>query len=150
MHIAATMAGMAFSNSEVGMVHALGHASGGVLHVPHGRVMGIILPYSVEYNSKVAMQKYAEIAKAVGIEAKTDNETVEKLVKTLRQLQHELEEPASLKEAGVPREEFEKKLDDLANKAIKSVVLRGNPRLLNLEDTRKLFTYIYEGKKIDF
>lgn len=150
MHIAATMAGMAFSNSEVGMVHALGHATGGVLHVPHGRVMGIILPYSVEYNSKVAMQKYAEIAKAVGIEAKTDNETVEKFVKTLRQLQHELEEPASLKEAGISQEEFEKKLDDLASKAIKSVVLRGNPRPLNLEETRKLFTYIYEGKKIDF
>lgn len=150
MHIAATMAGMAFTNSEVGVVHALGHVTGGVLKVTHGRAMAIILPYSVEYNAKVAMQKYAEIAKAVGIEAETDDEAVEKLVEALRQLQRELEEPASLREAGIRREEFEKKLDDLANKAIKSVVLRGNPRPLNLEEARKLFTYIFEGKKIDF
>jgi alcohol dehydrogenase class IV len=75
---------------------------------------------------------------------------VEKFVETLRQLQRELEEPASLREAGIPREEFEKKIDDLASKAIKSVVLRGNPRPLNLEEDRKLFTYIYEGKKVDF
>jgi alcohol dehydrogenase class IV len=156
MHIASTMAGMAFCNSEVGIVHALGHATGGVLKVPHGRAMAIILPYSVEYNAKAAMQKYAEIAKAVGIEARADKEAVEKLVKAFRQLQHELEEPGSLKEAGIPREEFEKKLDDLAGKAIKSVVLRGNPRRsspeesLSLEDARKLCTYIYNGKKIDF
>ena len=150
MHIAATLAGMAFSNSDVAIVHALGHAAGGVLKVPHGKVMAIILPYSVEYNAKAAMGKYAEIAKAVGIEAKTDNDSVEKLVKTFRQLQRELEEPTSLKEAGIPLKEFEKKLNDLASKAIKSVVLRGNPRPLNLEEARKLFICIYEGKKVDF
>jgi alcohol dehydrogenase class IV len=150
MHIAATMGGMALTNSEVGMIHALGHVTGGLLKVPHGRAMTIILPYSIEYNAKVAMQKYAEIAKAVGIEAETDSEAVEKLVEALKQLQRALEEPASLKEAGLRREEFEKKLDDLASRAIKSVVLRGNPRTLNLEETRKLFTYIYEGKKVDF
>jgi hypothetical protein len=150
MHMAATMGGMAFSNSDVAIVHALGHVTGGVLHLPHGRAMAIILPYSVEYNAKVATQKYAEIAKAVGIEAKTDNKALEKFVEALRQLQSELEEPASLKEAGIPQEEFEKKLDDLASKALKSVVLRANPRPLNLEEARKLFTYIYEGKKVDF
>jgi alcohol dehydrogenase class IV len=150
MHIAATMGGMAFSNSDVGIVHALGHVAGGVLKVPHGRAMAIILPYSVEYNAKVAMQKYAEIAKAIGIEAETDNEAVEKFVGVLRKLQRELEEPASLREAGISRKEFEKKLNDLAGKAIKSVVLLGNPRLLNLAEARKLFTYIYEGKKVNF
>jgi alcohol dehydrogenase class IV len=150
MHIAATLAGMSFSNSDVAIVHALGHAAGGVLKVPHGKVMAIILPYSVEYNAKAAMRKYAEIAKTVGIEAKTDNDSVEKLVKTFRQLQRELDEPGSLKEAGVPLEEFEEKLDDLATKAIKSVVLRGNPRPLSLEEARKLYTYIYNGKRIDF
>jgi alcohol dehydrogenase class IV len=150
MHIAATLAGMAFSNSDVAIVHALGHVAGGVLKVPHARAMGIILPYSIEYNAKAAMKKYSEIATAIGIEAKTDKEAVEKLVKTLRQLQRELEEPGSLKEAGIPREEFEKKLGDLASKAMKSVVLRGNPRTLNLEEARRLYTYIYDGKRIDF
>jgi alcohol dehydrogenase class IV len=150
MHMAATMGGIAFSNSDVAIVHALGHVTGGVLHVPHGRAMAIILPYSVEYNAKESMQKYAEIAKAVGIQAETDGKALEKFVEALRQLQRELEEPASLKEAGIPQEEFEKKLDDLASKAIKSVVLRANPRPLSLEEARKLFTYIYQGKKVDF
>jgi alcohol dehydrogenase class IV len=150
MHIAATMAGMAFTNSEVGIAHALGHVAGGVLHVPHGRAMAIILPYSIEYNAKVAKQKYAEIARAVGIKARTNDEAVKKLVKKVIQLRRELELPSSFKDTGMLKEEFEKKLDDLANKAIKSVVLRGNPRPLNLEEAKKLYTYMYEGKSIDF
>ncbi|MEM3579838.1 MAG: iron-containing alcohol dehydrogenase [Candidatus Bathyarchaeia archaeon] len=150
MHIAATMAGMAFTNSEVGIAHALGHVTGGVLHVPHGRAMAIILPYSIEYNAGVAKQKYVEIAKAVGIKARTDDEAVKKLVRKVVQLRRELELPSSFKEAGISKEEFEKKLDDLANKATKSVVLRGNPRPLSLEEAKKLFTYMYKGKSVDF
>ena len=150
MHNAATMAGMAFTNSEVGIVHALGHVIGGVFHISHGRAMAIILPYSIEYNAREAMERYADIARAIGIEAKTNSEAVEKLVEAIRELKRELGEPASLKETGISLDEFEKKLDDLINKAMKSVVLRGNPRALNLDEARKLFTYIYERKKVDF
>ena len=150
IHNAATMAGMAFTNSEVGIVHALGHVIGGVFHIPHGRAMAIILPYSIEYNAREAIETYADIARAIGIEAKTNSEAVEKLVEAIRKLERELGEPASLKETGISLDEFEKKLDDLVNKAMKSVVLRGNPRALNLDEARKLFTYIYERKKVDF
>lgn len=150
MHNAATMAGMAFTNSEVGIVHALGHVVGGVFHIPHGRAMAIILPYSIEYNAREAMERYADIARAIGIEAKTNSDAVEKLVEAIRKLKRELGEPASLKETGISLDEFEKKLDDSVNKAMKSVVLPGNPRTLNLDEARKLFTYIYERKKVDF
>lgn len=150
MHNAATMAGMAFTNSEVGIVHALGHVIGGVFHISHGRAMAIILPYSIEYNAREAMERYADIARAIGIEAKTNSEAVEKLVEAIRELKRELGEPASLKETGISLDEFKKKLDDAVNKAMKSVVLRGNPRALNLDEARKLFTYIYERKKVDF
>lgn len=150
MHMASTMAGMAFTNSEVGMVHAFGHVIGGVLHIPHGRVMAIVLPYSIEYNAKVAMERYVDIAKAADIKAKTNSEAVKKLVETIKELRRELGEPASLKEAGISVDEFKKKLDDLVNKVMKSVVLRGNPRTLNSDEARKLFTYIYEGRKVDF
>lgn len=150
MHNAATMAGMAFTNSEVGIVHALGHVIGGVFHISHGRAMAIILPYSIEYNAREAMERYADIARAIGIEAKTNSEAVEKLVEAIRELKRELGEPASLKETGISFDEFKKKLDDAVNKAMKSVVLRGNPRALNLDEARKLFTYIYERKKVDF
>ena len=150
MHNAATIAGMAFTNSEVGIVHALGHMIGGVFHVPHGRLMAIILPYSIEYNAKVALERYADIAKAVGIEAKTDSEALEKLVETINEIKREFGEPASLKEAGISPEDFQNKIDDLVKKVMSSVVLRGNPRALNAEEARKLLIHIYEGRKVDF
>jgi len=150
MHNAATMAGMAFTNSEVGIVHALGHMIGGVFHISHGKLMAIILPYSIEYNAKVALERYIDIAKAGGIEAKTDGEALEKLVETIKEMRREFGEPASLKEAGISPEDFENKLDDLVKKVMSSVVLQGNPRALNAEEARKLLIYIYEGRKVDF
>jgi len=150
MHNAATMAGMAFTNSEVGIVHALGHMIGGVFHISHGKLMAIILPYAIEYNAKVALERYIDIAKAVGIEAKTDGEALEKLVETIKEMRREFGEPASLKEAGISPEDFENKLEDLVKKVMSSVVLQGNPRALNAEEARKLLVYIYEGRKVDF
>jgi alcohol dehydrogenase class IV len=150
MHNAATMAGMAFTNSEVGIVHALGHMIGGVFHISHGKLMAIILPYSIEYNAKVALERYIDIAKAVGIEAKTDGEALEKLIETIKEMRREFGEPASLKEAGISPEDFENKLENLVKKVMSSVVLQGNPRALNAEEARKLLIYIYEGRKVDF
>lgn len=150
MHNAATMAGMAFTNSEVGIVHALGHMIGGVFHIPHGRLMAIILPYSIEYNAKTALERYVDIAKAAGIEAKTDREALERLVEIINEMKREFGEPASLKEAGISPEDFENKLDDLVKKVMSSVVLRGNPRTLNAEETRKLLICTYEERKVDF
>lgn len=58
---ASLMAGVAFSNSMVGLVHAIGHAAGGVSHIPHGDAMAILLPYVMEFNMKICGEKYAEI-----------------------------------------------------------------------------------------
>lgn len=150
MHIAATMAGMAFTNSEVGIAHAIGHVIGGTFHIPHGRAMAIILPYSIEYNVKVVMQRYAEIARTIGMKAKTDEEACRNLVESIKSLRCELGEPHSFKEIGIQKEEFEKKIDNIASKIIRSVVLRGNPRSLSLDEAKKILAYIYEGKSIDF
>lgn len=150
MHIAATMAGIAFTNSEVGLAHAIGHVIGGALHIPHGMAMAILLPYVIEYNMKVAARRYAEIARAIGIEAKTDEEAAKKLLERILQLRQDFKEPASFKDAGVSREELERKLDDIANKVLKSAVIRGNPRSPSLEEVKNLLLYIYEGKNVDF
>ena len=150
MHNAATMAGMAFTQSDVALGHALGHVLGGIFHVPHGRLMAVFSPYVIEYNAKVVSERYAEIAKAVGIEAKTNEEAVEKLVNMIKDLRSKLGEPASLSEAGIKREDFEKRLDELAERVTKSVVLPSNPRALSLENAKKLLQYIYEGRRVDF
>ncbi|MEM3161367.1 MAG: iron-containing alcohol dehydrogenase [Candidatus Bathyarchaeia archaeon] len=150
MHNASTMAGMAFTQSNVALGHALGHVIGGIFHVPHGKLMAIFTTYVIEYNAKKVAERYAEIAKAIGIEAKTTHEAVEKLVETIKELRSELGEPASLKEAGIKPEDFYKRLDELTERVMKSVILPSNPRPLTVEEARKLLEYIYEGKKIDF
>lgn len=150
MHNASTMAGMAFTQSNVALGHALGHVIGGIFHVPHGKLMAIFTTYVIEYNARKVAERYAEIAKAIGIEAKTTQEAVEKLVETIKELRSELGEPASLKEVGIKPDDFYKRLDELAERVMKSVILPSNPRPLTLEEARKLLEYIYEGKKIDF
>ncbi|MEI3175299.1 MAG: iron-containing alcohol dehydrogenase [Lachnospiraceae bacterium] len=58
---ASTMAGAAFSNSMVGMVHAIGHALGGICHVPHADAMTVLLPYCMEYNMEALGNLYGEL-----------------------------------------------------------------------------------------
>jgi len=150
MHNAATMAGMSFGNSQAGIAHAMGHSLGAIFKVPHGRTVDLFLSYSIEYSARDAMERYADIARAIGIEAKTDEEAVKKLVEAVRRLDREVGEPASIKEMGISKKDFEKRLDDLVTRAANSSCTFMNPRVPDVEDTRKLFIYAYEGKKIDF
>jgi len=150
MHNAATMAGISFGNSQAGIAHAMGHSLGAIFHVPHGRSVDLFLSYSIEYSARDAMDRYADIARAIGIEAKTDEEAVEKLVEAVRRLDREVGEPASIKEMGINRKDFEKRLEDLVTRAANSSCTFMNPRVPDVEDTRKLFLYAYEGKKVNF
>jgi len=150
MHNAATMAGIAFSNSQVGIAHAMGHSLGAIFKIPHGRTVGLFLPYSIEYGAREAIERYADIGRAIGIEAKTDEEVVEKLVEAVRRLNRELGESDSIKELGISREDFEKRLADLVTRAANSSCTFMNPRVPDVKDTRKLFLYAFEGKKVDF
>jgi len=150
MHNAATMAGMSFSNSQVGVAHAMGHSLGAIFHVPHGRAVGLFLPYSIEYSARDAAQRYADIAREIDIDVETDEEAVTKLVQAVKKIEHEVGTPGSIKELGISREDFEKRLDDLVSRAANSLCTFMNPRVPEVEDVRKLVTYAYDGKKINF
>jgi len=150
IHNAATMAGISFGNSQAGIAHAMGHSLGAIFHVPHGKSVDLFLSYSIEYSARDAMERYADIARAIGIEAKKDEEAVKKLVEAVRKLDREVGEPASIKELGITRKDFEKRLDDLVTRAANSSCTFMNPRVPDVDDTRKLFIYVYEGKKVDF
>jgi alcohol dehydrogenase class IV len=150
MHNAATMAGIAFSNSQVGIAHAMGHAFGAIFHIPHGRAVSVFLPYSIEYSKREAMQRYADIAREIEILAENNEEAVEKLVKAVKSLSREVGEPLSIKEMGISREQFEKEFDELVVRAANSSCTFMNPRVPDVEDVKKLFNYAYEGRTIDF
>ena len=150
MHNAATMAGLAYSNSQVGVAHSMGHAFGAVFKLPHGLATGVFLPYSIEFGVKEAGERYAEIAKAIGIEAESVEEAVKKFVAAIKALMKKIDIPTSIKEMEISREEYQKKLEELVKKAEMSTCNFVNPRVPSSEELRNLFTYAFDGRVIDF
>ena len=150
MHNAATMAGLAYSNSQVGVAHSLGHAFGAIFKIPHGLATGVFLPYSIEFNAKEAAERYWELAEAIGIKAESAEEAVVKFVAAVKDLMKKVELPLSIKEMGIKWEDYLSKLDDLVMKAEMSTCNFVNPRVPTSEDLKRLFIYAFEGRSVDF
>lgn len=142
MHYAADMAGMAFSNSQIGIAHALGHALGAIFHIPHGRSVGLFLPYSIQYNWNYASDKYEKLAEKAGLNTRLD-QAVLNLLK-------ELEQPSTIKQLNISKDDYYKKLDILVSRAMESTAIIVNPRPVDEKECKKLFEYVYEGLPIDF
>ena len=150
MHNAATMAGLAFGNSQICIAHAMGHSFGAVFDVPHGRSVAVFLPYVMEYNLPEAANLYSELAGAIGITQGDDQDRAIRLIKAIRDLMDEIDAPPNIESMDIPRGKFEEKLDELIDKAIESTGTVVNPRVPGEEDYRKLFQYTYNGKSVDF
>jgi alcohol dehydrogenase len=138
---AALLAGIAFSNSMVGMVHALAHAIGGVCHVPHGMANAILLPWCMEYNFKKAATHIAELSGPLGgptqylkpkDQARAAVEQVRNLLNRLNQISGL---PVKLSDAGVKKD----KLNEAAKAAINDGALIYNPREVELKDALEIY-----------
>ena len=101
VHEAAAMAGLAFTHSGLGLCHAMAHALGGVFHIPHGRLNGILLPEVLDCNAHGAAAKYAKLARSAGLGGSADTLGVRNLKNALIRLRRELEMPQNLLQAGV-------------------------------------------------
>lgn len=160
MHNASTMAGMAFSNAFLGICHSMAHKLGAKFHLPHGRINAILLPYVVEYNGSKptkftsfpkyeyykADEKYAEIAKLVGLKADTVEEGVHSLAEAIRKMNKDINIPASFKEAGVDEKEFLDSVDELADRAFEDQCTPANPRLPLVTEIKKILLDSYYGR----
>lgn len=153
MLVAADLAGMSFSNSQVALGHSLGHSLGSVLRVQHGLAVGMSLPITIEYNCKgnpTAAMQYAELGSLLGVK-RTDAELAARaFAKKIRQLQKTVGFPLSLKQAGVSKESFEKGLDKLVQYAMMDSSITMNPRDTDSDRICKMYEYMYLGKPIDF
>lgn len=127
IHLASTMAGMAFSQSGLGMCHALSHSLGGVLHLPHGRLNAVLLPEVVACNAPGAMEAYAQIARLAGLGAGSHTMAVRNLRNGLIRLRRELGLPATLQEAGADMGLLRKHWDNILDTALKDPCLATNP-----------------------
>jgi acetaldehyde dehydrogenase/alcohol dehydrogenase len=128
VHRGATLAGIAFSNSFLGICHSLAHQVGGLFHLPHGMTNAILLPHVIRYNAATkptrmgiypsyhypqADKRYSEIASHIG----APTHDVEGLITEINELMTKLEIPKSFSEAKVPREKFMENLDSMAEKS---------------------------------
>ncbi len=162
MHNASTIAGMAFTNAFLGINHSLAHKLGGEYHIPHGRANAIILPYVIAYNSQkptkfvsfpkyeyfIADKKYAKIAERLGLPASTTEEGIKSLIKAIQKMLVDLEMPTTLKECGIPEEEFLSKVDELADRAFEDQCTNANPRLPLVTELKQILLDAYYGKEI--
>lgn len=159
MHNASTIAGMAFSNAFLGINHSLAHKLGAEFHIAHGRANAVLLPHVIRYNAAkptkftafpkynhfVADQRYAEIARTLGLPAKTTEEGVESLIKAVISLAKELDIPMSLKQNGIDAAEFESKIDIMADRAFEDQCTTANPKLPLVSELAEVYRAAFKG-----
>ena len=159
MHNASCIAGMAFTNAFLGLNHSIAHKLGADFHIAHGRANAIILPYVVKYNASrptkfvsfpkyeyfIADEKYANIAKRLGLKADTTEEGVNSLIDAIIEMNKNLGIPLSLKEYGLDEQIFMENVDALADKAFSDQCTTANPRLPLVSEIKQLLIDAYYG-----
>jgi alcohol dehydrogenase class IV len=153
MMYAATLGGMSFGNSMAGLGHSTGHALGALFHIPHGRAVGLFLPYTMEYlmnGSDDTLAKYAEMARYCRVASGSDKECANALVARVRALAKEIRQPLSVKDCGIEKTKYEQSMPGLVERALNEVMTMTVTRVPGEEDLGKIFRYAYEGKGIDF
>lgn len=155
MHYAQCLAGQAFSNALLGIVHSMAHKTGAVFstgHIPHGCANAIYLPYVIKYNAHEpeAMRRYADIARRVGLGGTSEKAQVNALIEKIESFNRQLNIPKTLQEFGVHEDEFKEKLNTIAELAVGDACTGSNPRSITPEQMAKLLTCTYYGTEVDF
>jgi alcohol dehydrogenase class IV len=156
MHIAATLSGLAFTNSHAGIAHSLAHALGAVFHLAHGRAVAVSLPYAIEFNQRLSeemggkeiVKRYATMERLIEKTDQSNSEATTMFVNRLRSLLTEIDEPLSLKDAGISEHEFNEKLERLIALANESTCTTVNPRLPADQELENLFQCLFEGTSV--
>ena len=137
MAVAQYIAGMAFSNVGLGVVHGMAHPLGAIFDIPHGVANALLLPTVMEFNMPAAIDKYVQIAKAMDVYSAgmSNEEAAEAAVEAVRQLSIRVGIPQHLAELGIKAED----LDKLATAAAADVCTPGNPRFVDKEIIQRLY-----------
>jgi acetaldehyde dehydrogenase/alcohol dehydrogenase len=153
MHNASCIAGMAFTNAFLGLNHGMAHILGGKFHIPHGRANAILMPYIIAYNARkptkfaafpqyeypMAGERYAAIARLLGLAAGTVEEGVQSLVRAIRDLMVELNVPLTLKDAGVDSRDFGRELREMSDIAFNDQCSGTNPRMPLVAEIEQIY-----------
>ena len=164
MHYAATIAGMAFANSFLGLCHSMAHKLGAMYHVPHGVANALLIRQIIKYNASdaphkqaifpqykypCAKAKYGQIADELNLGGKNDDEKVELLIKAVDKLMKAINLPNSIEEfitkAGFTKEYWEEHLDELVELAFDDQCTGANPAYPLMTDIKKIYTDAFKG-----
>jgi len=147
MMLAATQAGIAFSNSSVALVHGMSRPIGAKFHVPHGMSNAMLLPSVTEFSLPGAAERYAECAKAMGIVSSTASvsEAGERLVTSLKELNKSLQVPTP-EAYGISREIWEENVPTMVEQAIASGSPANNPLIPSAHDIEELYLNLWSAE----
>ncbi|MBE6452862.1 MAG: bifunctional acetaldehyde-CoA/alcohol dehydrogenase [Alphaproteobacteria bacterium] len=161
MHYAATMAGICFAQSFLGICHSMAHKLGSAYGIAHGIANALLICQTIEFNSSEkptkqgtfaqyhypqAKRRYAEIADYLGLGGKDDDDKVKKLIQAIQNLKKEIGIPLSIKDAGVDETSFINGLDELSELAFDDQCTGANPRYPLIKEIKELYLKAYYGK----
>ena len=158
---AATMAGMAFANAFLGVCHSMAHKLGAFYHIPHGVANALMIEEVLRFNAKEipcrmgtfpqyayphTLDRYAEVADALGIGGKNNSEKLENLIKSINDLKVRVGIKATIKDYGIKEKEFLARLDEMSELAFDDQCTGANPRLPLIPEIKQMFLNAYYGK----
>lgn len=158
---AATLAGMAFANAFLGVCHSMAHKLGAFHHIPHGVANALMLEQVMRFNSAEVppkmgtfpqysyphtLSRYAEIATALGLKGKTDQDKLEALIRAINELKATIGIPNSIQEFGVDEQKFLDQLDAMCEQAFDDQCTGANPRYPLIREIKQMYLNSYYGK----
>ncbi len=161
MHNASCLAGMSFANAFLGINHSLAHKLGAIYHIPHGRLIAILLPHVIRYNGKKptklstwpkynyykADEKYLELAQTIGLNVSTPSEGVEAYAKACGELGKAVGIKMNLKSQGIEKDDFYKHIEEIAYQAYEDQCSPANPRVPVVDDMIEILKCAYDSEE---
>lgn len=150
MHNAATCAGLGFGNAMASLAHAMGHVLGSIFHIPHGRAVGMCLPYTIEFASRGEdPSRIEELADLLGTRT-SKSDIGFRFAERLRDLTQLIGNPTSLVEVGIDRDNFDQQLEKLVDDSFNDTQIITASRAPSYDELERLFQSVYHGHTVDF
>ncbi len=158
---AATMAGMAFANAFLGVCHSMAHKLGAFHHLPHGIANALLIDNVLRYNAAEVptkmgtfpqydhphtLARYAEVADALGVQGKTDEEKLEGLIAKIDELKEHCGVKKTIRDYGVDEKYFLDTLDEMVEQAFNDQCTGANPRYPLMSEIKEMYLKAYYGE----
>ena len=153
MHSASCLAGMAFNEVGLGINHGIAHALGAKFHIPHGRANAMLLPHVVKFNADLdnnfgaeeyseAAKRIAEVGRIIKLPHNTKKIAILSLIDEIKYMQKRMKIPATLKDAGIEKAEYEAEKESIIQSALNDTCTKTNPRQVTKQDVEKILSKI--------